>query len=233
MTDIPYNYDDGDYFITKQGDDRIIYVYKRDFTKVGVQSFYLDGDTKLLSDMAVWPEEEMAEAPAAPVIKDCTPDDGEFTWFTVTLPATTEEGKELDADKLYYNIYFDDEPFTFTTSPYSTFSEDMTDIPYSFDDGDYYITKQGDDRIVYVYKRDFTKLGVQSFYLDGEEKLLSDKTEWENPLSGIDGMAGGKDTHAVWMDLSGRTVTNPSNGVYFKVVKNADGSTRVVKQVVR
>ena len=235
MTDIPYGFDDGNYYITKQGNDRIIYIYKKDFQKLSIQSFYLDGESKLFSDMAVWPEQEQpkAEAPVAPVIKNCTPVDGEYSWFTITLSAKTKDGKDLDAEKLYYNIYFDDQPFTFTTSPYSTFDKDMTDIPYGFDDGNYYITKQGDDRIVYIYKKDFAKLGVECFYLDSDNKLVTERAEWNAPTDGIEEITSNDSRNTTWKDLSGRSVKNPSNGIFFRVMKKADGSTKVIKQVVK
>ena len=234
MTDIPYGFDDGDYFITKQGDDRIVYIYKKDFQKLGIQSFYLDGETKLFSDMAVWPEQEQpkAEAPVAPVIKDCTPDDGEYSWFTITIPAKTKDGEDLDESKLFYNIYFDDQKFTFTESPYATFGKDVTDVPYNFDD-DYYITRQGDDRIVYIYKKDFTKLGVECFYLDGDNKLVTERAEWNAPTNGIEEITSNDSRNTSWKDLSGRSVKNPSNGIFFRVMKNADGSTKVIKQVMK
>ena len=234
MTDIPYGFDDGNYYITKQGDDRIVYIYKKDFQKLGIQSFYLDGETKLFSDMAVWPEQEQpkAEAPVAPVIKDCTPDGDEYSWFTITIPAKTKDGEDLDESKLFYNIYFDDQKFTFTESPYATFGKDVTDVPYNFDD-DYYITRQGDDRIVYVYKKDFTKLGVECFYLDGDNKLVTERAEWNAPTDGIEEITSNDSRNTTWKDLSGRSVKNPSNGIFFRVMKKAEGSTKVIKQVVK
>lgn len=171
------------------------------------------------------------EAPSAPVIKECTPDDGTYTWFSFTLPTKTEDGVALDVDKLYYNIYFDDKLFTFTTSPYSTFEKDMSDIPYDFSDDDYFITKQGNDRIIYTYKRDFTKLGVQCFYLDGENKLKSKMTEWSN-TNGISGIAASDSGNVTWTDISGRAVKKPSKGIFIKTVKTADGTT-VSKHVFR
>ena len=109
----------------------------------------------------------------------------------------------------------------------------MTDIPYGFDDGNYYITKQGDDRIVYVYKKDFAKLGVECFYLDGDNKLVTERAEWNAPTDGIEEITSNDSRNTTWKDLSGRFVKNPSNGIFFRVMKKADGSTKVIKQVVK
>ena len=48
--------------------------------------------------------ENVVAAPVAPTIKDCTPEDAEYSWFTITLSAKTKDGKDLDAEKLYYNM---------------------------------------------------------------------------------------------------------------------------------
>ncbi len=176
--------------------------------------------------------EEVKEAPAAPVIKSCTPNyDNEYTVFTITLPTKTEDGADLDTDKLYYNIYFDDNLFTFTTSPYGTFDEDMSDIPYNYSDQDYYITKDGNDRIIYIFKKDFKKLGVQCYYLDGKNKLKSKMTEW-GETSSISNATTENGT-VTWTDLSGRTVKEPANGIYIKTVKKADGTVNVYKHIMK
>lgn len=176
--------------------------------------------------------EETAAAPAAPVIKNCTPEDGDYSWFTVTLPTKSEDGIDLKIDNIYYNIYYDDELFTFTTSPYSTFDKDMSDIPFEYSDYGYFITKEGNDRIIYTYKKGFKKIGVQCFYLDGENKLKSKMAVW-GETDGIDSVAAGEGTTTTWTDLSGREVKSPSKGIFIKTQKTADGTVKVSKQLFK
>ena len=165
------------------------------------------------------------------MIKECNPENGDYSSFTFSLPMKTEDGIYLDAQKLYYNIYYDDELFTFTTSPYGTFDKDMTDVPYDYTDQDYFITKAGNDRIIYTFKKGFKKLGVQCFYLDGENKLKSKMAEWSNP-TGIENVAA-EDGTVTWTDISGRAVNKPANGIFIKTVKNTDGTTTVNKHVFK
>ena len=183
------------------------------------------------SEPMFFPWEDPKQAPAAPVIKECNPENGDYSSFTFSLPMKTEDGIYLDAQKLYYNIYYDDELFTFTTSPYGTFDKDMTDVPYDYTDQDYFITKAGNDRIIYTFKKGFKKLGVQCFYLDGENKLKSKMAEWSNP-TGIENVAA-EDGTVTWTDISGRAVNKPANGIFIKTVKNTDGTTTVSKHVFK
>lgn len=188
--------------------------------------------SEYFKDLSFYQWEDTKEAPAAPTIKDCAFGvDGEYNIFTITLSTKTEDGIDLDADKLYYNIYFDDKLFTFTTSPYSTFDKDMSDIPYGFSDYDYFITKRGNDRIIYTYEN-YKKIGVQCFYLDGDKKITSKMATWGG-TDGIDSVNAAENATTTWTDLSGREVKNPEKGIFIKTQKTADGTVKVSKQLFK
>ncbi len=103
-----------------------------------------------------------------------------------TLPMVNTEGQELNPAKLYYNVYHDDEVFTFTPDRYSALSEEITDIPYSLSNVDFYVN--GEKHTIYFYENDFEKFGVQLCYKRGDVVTKSDIVyhdgtivEYENP----------------------------------------------------
>lgn len=132
---------------------------------------------------------------------------------------TDAEGKYLNPEKLFYNIYFDGEKQTLSTSDYQLFKKDMTDIPYEYSDN-YDIQYNGDDHKIYFYKSDIKQFGVQLVYTGGNEIHSSDIVYWDiasgAPVTdGIsDVNASNSEKNKVYYDLSGRKVTNPSNGIF-------------------
>ena len=79
--------------------------------------------------------------PAAPAIQEVSPydeSDGMSVKFTIE-PKTLMENT-LCPNYLYYNVYFDTDtkPMTFTEDIYSGLDEDMTDIPYLFEDKEFF-----------------------------------------------------------------------------------------------
>ena len=79
--------------------------------------------------------------PAAPTIKEVSPYD-ESDGMSVKFMMETKDvdGKYIMPDYLYYNVYFDtdEKPMTFTEEAYSGLDEDMTDIPYLFEDKQFF-----------------------------------------------------------------------------------------------
>ncbi len=103
-----------------------------------------------------------------------------------TLPMVNTEGQELNPAKLYYNVYHDDEVFTFTPDHYGALSEEITDIPYLLSNNDFYVN--GEKHTIYFYENDFEKFGVQLCYKRGETVTKSDivyhdgsVVKYENP----------------------------------------------------
>lgn len=147
----------------------------------------------------------------------------------------------LDANKLYYNVYFDDELFTAYPDEYSKITEELTDIPYYFSDGSYDFVAQGDSHILYFYMTGFSKIGLQTFYKDGDKVYKSNLVQYAIDEEGnftpietaIKGMTAddGNVTSVSYSDLSGRRVSNLASGVYLKTMKMADGTQKTVKVV--
>ena len=151
------------------------------------------------------------------------------------------DGNLLDTKKLYYNVYFDGDLFTAYPDEYTNISEEITDIPYNFSDNSFDFVAAGDMHTLYFYMTGFTKLGIQTFYKDGDKVYKSNLVEYEIDDEGnftpvetaIKGMTAdnGNVTSVSFSDLSGRRVSNLASGVYLKTMKMADGTQKTVKVV--
>lgn len=158
-------------------------------------------------------------------------------WFE----KTSVDGNLLDANKLYYNLYFDDDLFTAYPDEYANISEEITDIPYYFSDNSFDFIASGDMHTMYYYMTGFTKLGIQTFYKDGDKVYKSNLVEYAIDEEGnftpietaIKGATAESNTvkSVSFSDLSGRRVSNLASGVYLKTMKMADGTQKTVKVV--
>ena len=182
------------------------------------------------------------EAPAKPVILQCKPvgyESGNYGVFVYKLTTNSVSGKQLNQDNIYYNIYLDDELYTFPTSLYAYIKNDIIDVPYAFTDsyrnwsgsqGLDFIADNG-EQTIFVYKN-YTKLGVKAVYVDGDQRLESELAE-KSVTTGIDNAAAeGKAIKSVsYTDLNGARISRPSHGVYLQTTTYADGETKTVKVV--
>ena len=150
------------------------------------------------------------------------------------LSRISTDGEYLNPDKIYYNLYFDDDLFTFTPDEYPEFTEDVTDVPYGYVGSD--VTSDGDNHIVYFYTTGFEKLGVKTIYKDGDKRYES-PIEWYY----VDATGISKPTvsssapvnRVTYTDLSGRRLSAPAHGVNIKSETLSDGTVRTSKVIVR
>lgn len=183
------------------------------------------------------------EAPAKPVILQCEPigydGGGNYGVFVYKLTTNSVSGKQLNQNNIYYNIYLDDELYTFPTSLYAYIKNDITDVPYAFTDsyrswsgsqGLDFIADNG-QQVIFVYK-DYSKLGVKAVYVDGDQRIESELAE-KSVTTGIDNAAAeGKAIKSVsYTDLNGARISRPSHGIYLQTTTYADGEKKTVKVV--
>lgn len=165
--------------------------------------------------------------------------------FYFILPMVDTEGNLLDLDNYYYNIYFDNELFTFYADEYEKFEalgiEEITNIPYNFtEDWDFYIN--GAEHTIYYYVDGFETIGVQAVYtIDGvtnKSDLVNFNLETGNTNivkpAALETIESAKEVSAtVYYDLTGRKVDNPSNGLFIKKTIYSDGTVKTVKRAVK
>ncbi len=181
---------------------------------------------------------EVAAIPADPVITFNMSDDfGHY--MNVDMPLTDVDGKKLNINKMFFNIFLDNT--IIDLADYDSYvGESMVDIPYSIScdaiygyGASYYIFFNADKTPA------FEKMGVQAIYLGGNETkkssiVYTDGTTvpWDD--SAVNGVKGDKVAEKiVYTDLAGRRVVEPQNGIYIKTVKYTDGSCENTKVLVR
>lgn len=150
----------------------------------------------------------------------------------------TEDGNYLDPSKIYYNVYVNGELFTFYPDEYTSFEEEMTDIPYDFSDNtNYDIYASGKIREITFYATGIDKIGVVEYFLaDDGTKYESEMMVYDVAAAGIEGTSMKEEaniTSVSYTDISGRQVSKPQHGFYIKTVKHADGTTTTKKMLVK
>lgn len=173
-------------------------------------------------------------------------DDYGYGYFYLYMPIFDVEGNLMEADKLFYNIFLDDEKMTLYSDEYTGLDYDeLTDIPFSYTDSYYDIYASGTYHWFYYYTSGFDKFGVMLVNMvDGDFKAsnivyydMNDGT-----ISTADGSAylaiesATKDSEATvksvsYTDISGRQVSKPANGLFIKTMKMSDGSMKSVKVI--
>lgn len=148
-----------------------------------------------------------------------------FDLLHFTIPTVDVDGNELNTNMLYFEIYLDNKPYTFTTDVFKGISQNMTEVPYNYADTNYDIYKNDDGRYtIYFYDHnDYDSIGVQSIYKAGGETNVSNIVYVENPVLGIDGLHSNADASrpVAYYDISGRRVSSDARGLV--IVKMSDG----------
>lgn len=85
-----------------------------------------------------------------------------FTLLNFNIPVIDTNGNVLDPDKLYYKVYLNNTVLVVRPEDYRNVEEDMTEIPYNYDDN-YDIYAKGSIFCVNNVTG-FKKVGVQSIY---------------------------------------------------------------------
>jgi hypothetical protein len=176
---------------------------------------------------------EVAAVPADPEIESAVLDpEANYQKIKFNIPAKDTEGNDLLKSKLYYQIFIiqDEEilPLTILAEQYEKLDEDMTEIPYTYDDnwdiyegGSVVYLNQGAEEIA-----TWTNIGVQSIYYGGGERNISNCV-WmntEDPVfTGINKVNDANSQKAVYYDLQGRAVKGSQKGLLIKQVLTAEG----------
>lgn len=177
------------------------------------------------------PFEDTEMVPADPIftMEDITMSTG-FDKVTFVLPTVDVNGKILNPNKLYYNLYYNDAVYTFKPEDYKGLSENMTDVPCLFQDSYYDIYSKEGKQIVYFYDKNWEKMGIQSIYRGGGKENRSNIVYVKKNQSGIDNVdADAAVKNVQYFDITGRRIVNPSNGVYIKRVEYTNGTVKAVK----
>lgn len=183
------------------------------------------------SKMSLTPTDFTIAKPAAPSFLNYSKlSSGEVEFTFSALPEDTG-GNLLMTDGLYFRIYVDGKPYTFTPAEYRWIKEDMPLVSYNFSNYNFF-SKGGDNgerRYVYFQNlpAETETIGVELVYnLDGVEtvsdRLTYDIAANKAEISGInDIIVDSSDRSAVYYDLRGVRVDNPERGqIYIRLSGN-------------
>lgn len=140
----------------------------------------------------------------------------EYGVFVFNFPTTSVDGQEISKADLHYNIFVKgaDTPYVFSKNMYELINTDMTDVPYSFTDGGYDFSVNGERHTLVIYE-DMGVIGVQSVN-SANGKIYKSNIVWSDGSASIKDITADDAAEYMIYDLQGRRVSNPSPGIYIR-----------------
>ena len=211
------------------------------------QTLALNGNKKALDYYVLYTNvnmtemQEIAAVPADPEIVafTCT-EETKYPMIKLYIPAKSVNGEDLIKAKMAYQLFIvkdgEEQPLVLAADLYEYAEEDMSIIPYSYDDS-YDIYKGGE--VVYLNQdRDeilsWTKIGVKSINYAGGETNESNIVwfDLEQYYADPDGIAGiATNGNARYFDLTGRVANANQKGLLIKQERQEDGSVKTIKLI--
>lgn len=146
------------------------------------------------------------------------------------------DGYILDANKLYYSIYLDDDVLTIDPDEYKLFPYETTEIPFTYSDMLDFVNYAGMWQ-VYTFVTGIDRIGVQMIYKSGGEVRKSAITYIsatdEDPSAVSNVAQTGKVAGVTYTDLSGRRVSRPGKGLFIQTTRLADGTITTSKRLFK
>jgi hypothetical protein len=184
---------------------------------------------QVFTDIEISKMEEFAATPADPEIVEYVPE-ATYPRIDFIIPAEDVDGNALLEAKMAYQIFVikdsETQPLTLDAALYKYIDEDMTEIPYSYDDS--YDIYKGGSRVYLNQSADeiasWSNIGVQSLYY-GAGECNKSNIVWlypDDPVGIADVKTDSK--NVVVFDLQGRRVAKTAKGLYIM-----DGKKVVIK----
>lgn len=146
------------------------------------------------------------------------------------------DGYILDANKLYYSIYLDDDVLTIDPDEYKLFPYETTEIPFTYSDMLDFVNYAGMWQ-VYTFVTGIDRIGVQMIYKGGGEVRKSAITYIsatdEDPSAVSNVAQTGKVAGVTYTDLSGRRVSHPGKGLFIQTTRLTDGTITTSKRLFK
>lgn len=194
---------------------------------------------EIYSDVALSHILDVAAVPETPEIAYFEYDpDYEMGLAELEIPTVDVDGRPLMTSKLSYQIFTDYgdgvEPYVFLADWHEGLEEDMTVVPYDFED-DIDFLRGGEMVLFYSIEEGLKRIGVQSIY-EGGGKTNKSEISWylvdeDYEPTAVSSTTGRSNGETVYFDLQGRHVTDQTKGLLIKQTRKADGSINTVKVV--
>ena len=194
--------------------------------------------------MSAWEESE--GTPEDPIIRSMEDyfDSFGYTLMSVDISNADTNGKYMNEEKIYYNVYLSDDPttpFEFLNDEYTEYKGDPVNVPYLFDDQkDFFVFDKTHWLNFYFRMTSIDSIGVQAIYY-GKDVERKSNLVWfslveKNKITNIEGVAdkGATIVGTAYYDLRGRRVEKPqAKGVYIREDIYANGRRKAEKVVTR
>ena len=192
----------------------------------------------IISDVVAPAFEEMEDKPMTPADPIFTAEDitksTNFHKLKFTIPTVDVNGKDMNTNELYYNVYYNDAPYEFTPELFIGLTESITDIPYAFSDSYYDIIFSASTgrHTVYFYDKEYKKIGVQSIYRGGGEEHRSNVVYVVVSPTSISDVDASRTVKSVsYYNVAGQQIAEPASGVCIKRIQYADGTVKAEKVI--
>ena len=177
---------------------------------------------QIFNEVVIQKVADVAAVPANPSIDELATVGKTYPAAYFIIPTVDVDGNDLLTTKLYYTVWVEKdgdvvEPFEVVAGEYKNVTENMTEIPYSFEDN-WDIFKGGNPFYFNptTSVESFKKIGIQSIYYGGGECNKSEIVWEENgAYTGISSiLTDTKAGKAVIYNLNGQRVENAQKGLY-------------------
>ena len=189
-------------------------------------------------NISLTPREFTSSKPAAPsFVRYSKPNSAGETEFVFDSFAKDTDGELLVTSQLYFRMYIDGAPYTFTTAQYRWLDEDMALVPYNFNNDNVFSIGGNDKERRWVYLRNLPAgtetIGVELVYLINGTEQTSDRLVYDiaagkaDTVLGIEDVIEDSDAPAVYYDMQGLRIEHPVAGrLYIRVA--GDKATKVM-----
>ena len=174
---------------------------------------------------------EIPATPADPELKDANIDN---TWAGIEFYIRPKDvdGNFINPEYITYSVFLDNELYEFVPGIYNVM-EAISEMPYGFCDYlGFDLYADGDLHRVFFYGELFKSIGVEVYYtVKGERRKSNRLIFGDDAVESIEMNKVEVESH--YIDLNGRRIERPENGIYIKASKYEDGSVEYTKTLVR
>lgn len=167
-----------------------------------------------------------------------------YSLLSVDISNADTNGKYMNEEKIFYNIYLSDDPttpFEFYDDEYVNYHEDPVNIPYSFDDQlDFFVFGKTHWLNFYFKLSSIDSLGVQAIYygngVERKSNIVWYSLVERNKITRVEDIAETCDAivGTAYYDLRGRRIDRPqAKGIYIRENIYANGRRKAEKIVRR
>ncbi|MBD5356271.1 MAG: hypothetical protein HDR88_04605 [Bacteroides sp.] len=161
-----------------------------------------------------------------------------YDQYQFILPNVNKENELLDEENMYYEVYIDNDLWTFEPSEEYPLEEPMSQIPYTFMANNSF-SYNGATHYMNIWFTDFDTVGLKLYnVVDGEtyasDMVISNINTGEVTTvpdsSGVMQVDAVKEVSSVeYYNLQGVKIAAPSDGLFVKIIRYTDGTSKSCK----